>query len=42
MQQHVCVSVNRALENEFNVALLSCQPGTTEGAGGMKGMGAMG
>ncbi|KAF3836746.1 hypothetical protein F7725_004210 [Dissostichus mawsoni] len=35
-------SVDGALEDEFDVALLPCQPGTTEGAGSMEGMGAVG
>ncbi len=38
----VRASVDRALEDEFDVALLPCQPGTTEGAGCVEGMSAMG
>lgn len=34
----VPASVHRALEDEFDVALLSCQPGSTEGAGGVEGV----
>lgn len=35
-------SIDGALEDEFNVALLSCQPSTTEGTSSMEGMGAVG
>lgn len=38
----VWASIHGALEDEFDVALLPCQPGTTEGAGSMEGMGAVG
>lgn len=35
-------SVDGALEDEFDVALLPCQPGATERAGSVEGMGAVG
>lgn len=35
-------SVDWALEDEFDVALLSSEPGAAEGAGGVEGMGAVG
>ena len=38
----LCASVDRPLEEEFDVALLSGEPGATEGTGRVEGVGSVG